>query len=119
MSVCSCNLKTVFPLTVPWYKGTKVYVTLGNDQSICLNVSGPFEPNESCSSPTCSARYGGEGTIANTLKGMMMLAVSDSHSLRKHTIIADLNERGARIVIDRRSKETIGPMAFHLVWPKN
>ena len=57
----------------------------------------------------------GEGTIANTLKGMMMLAVSDSRSLRKHTIIADLNERGARIVIDRRSKETIGPMAFHLL----
>ncbi len=44
-----------------------------------------------------------------------MLAVSDSLSLRKHTIIADLNEREGPVGIDRRSNETIGRMAFHLL----
>jgi FkbM family methyltransferase len=34
------------PLRVPWYAGTTVDVTLGNDQSLCLYVSGSFEPNE-------------------------------------------------------------------------
>lgn len=34
------------PLNVPWYGGTTVAVTLGNDQSLCLYVSGSFEPNE-------------------------------------------------------------------------
>ncbi|WP_421999561.1 FkbM family methyltransferase [Reyranella sp.] len=36
----------VFPLTVAWYGGTRVEVTLGNDQSLCLFVAGSFEPNE-------------------------------------------------------------------------
>ena len=43
---CARDRKIVFPLTVPWYEGTKVNVTLGNDQSMCLYVSGSFEPNE-------------------------------------------------------------------------
>ncbi len=34
------------PLSIPWYAGTTVDVTLGNDQSLCLYVSGSFEPNE-------------------------------------------------------------------------
>ena len=38
--------KILFSLTVRWYERTKVDVTLGNDQSMCLYVSGSFEPNE-------------------------------------------------------------------------
>jgi FkbM family methyltransferase len=34
------------PLTLPWYDGTVVDVTLGNDNSLCLYVCGSFEPNE-------------------------------------------------------------------------
>jgi FkbM family methyltransferase len=34
------------PLTLPWYNGTVVEVTLGNDNSLCLYVCGSFEPNE-------------------------------------------------------------------------
>jgi FkbM family methyltransferase len=34
------------PLTVGWYDGLKVDVMLGNDHSLCLYVSGTFEPNE-------------------------------------------------------------------------
>ena len=34
------------PLSVPWYGGTRVEVTLGNDHSLCLYVAGSFEPNE-------------------------------------------------------------------------
>jgi FkbM family methyltransferase len=34
------------PLTLPWYNGTVVDVTLGNDNSLCLYVCGSFEPNE-------------------------------------------------------------------------
>jgi FkbM family methyltransferase len=36
----------VVPLTVPWHGGTRVEVTLGNDNSLCLYVAGSFEPNE-------------------------------------------------------------------------
>jgi FkbM family methyltransferase len=43
---CARDRKIVFRLQVPWYDGTKVDVTLGNDQSMCLYVSGSFEPNE-------------------------------------------------------------------------
>ena len=34
------------PLSLPWYNGTVVDVTLGNDNSLCLYVCGSFEPNE-------------------------------------------------------------------------
>lgn len=34
------------PVRVSWYDGLRVDVTLGNDQSRCLYVSGSFEPNE-------------------------------------------------------------------------
>lgn len=34
------------PLTVRWYDGLEVDVMLGNDHSLCLYVSGTFEPNE-------------------------------------------------------------------------
>ena len=34
------------PLTIRWYRGTTVDVTLGNDNSLCLYVCGSFEPNE-------------------------------------------------------------------------
>ena len=34
------------PLTLRWYRGTTVDVTLGNDNSLCLYVCGSFEPNE-------------------------------------------------------------------------
>ncbi len=34
------------PLTVRWYDGLQVDVVLGNDHSLCLYVSGTFEPNE-------------------------------------------------------------------------
>lgn len=34
------------PLTVRWYDGLEVDVRLGNDHSLCLYVSGTFEPNE-------------------------------------------------------------------------
>lgn len=34
------------PLTVRWYDGLEVDVRLGNDHSLCLYVSGSFEPNE-------------------------------------------------------------------------
>lgn len=43
---CARDRKLVVSLRVPWYDGTKVDVTLGNDQSMCLYVSGSFEPNE-------------------------------------------------------------------------
>jgi FkbM family methyltransferase len=43
---CARDRKIRFPLTVPWYEGTTVNVTLGNDQSMCLYVGGSFEPNE-------------------------------------------------------------------------
>jgi FkbM family methyltransferase len=33
-------------LVLPWYDGTMVEVTLGNDNSLCLYVCGSFEPNE-------------------------------------------------------------------------
>ena len=36
----------VVPLTVRWYAGTRVDLTLGNDNSLCLYVAGSFEPNE-------------------------------------------------------------------------
>ncbi|MFO1160110.1 MAG: FkbM family methyltransferase [Reyranellaceae bacterium] len=36
----------VVPLIVPWYGGTSLEVTLGNDNSLCLYVAGTFEPNE-------------------------------------------------------------------------
>lgn len=36
----------VVPLTARWYGGTRVEVTLGNDNSLCLYVAGSFEPNE-------------------------------------------------------------------------
>jgi FkbM family methyltransferase len=34
------------PITVRWYSGTTVDLTLGNDNSLCLYVCGSFEPNE-------------------------------------------------------------------------
>jgi FkbM family methyltransferase len=34
------------PISVNWYEGLKVDVLLGNDHSLCLYVSGTFEPNE-------------------------------------------------------------------------
>lgn len=34
------------PLSVPWYGGTTVEVTLGTDNSLCLYVCGSYEPNE-------------------------------------------------------------------------
>jgi len=34
------------PLTVRWYDDLEVDVLLGNDHSLCLYVSGTFEPNE-------------------------------------------------------------------------
>jgi FkbM family methyltransferase len=34
------------PLVVRWLGGTRVEVTLGNDNSLCLYVAGSFEPNE-------------------------------------------------------------------------
>jgi len=34
------------PLVVRWLAGTRVDVTLGNDNSLCLFVAGSFEPNE-------------------------------------------------------------------------
>jgi len=37
---------TTVPLSVHWYAGTNVGVTLGNDNSLCLYVCGSFEPNE-------------------------------------------------------------------------
>ena len=36
----------VVPLTARWLGRTKVEVTLGNDNSLCLYVAGSFEPNE-------------------------------------------------------------------------
>jgi FkbM family methyltransferase len=36
----------VVPVSVRWYAGTNVSVTLGNDNSLCLYVCGSFEPNE-------------------------------------------------------------------------
>lgn len=36
----------VVPLVVRWLAGTRVAVTLGNDNSLCLYVAGSFEPNE-------------------------------------------------------------------------
>lgn len=38
--------KLVVPLVLPWYEGTKLEVTLGNDHSLCVYVAGSFEPNE-------------------------------------------------------------------------
>lgn len=43
---CARARRLNVPLSVPWYDGTKVDITLGNDQSMCLYVSGSFEPNE-------------------------------------------------------------------------
>lgn len=34
------------PLVLPWHAGTRVEVTLGNDESFCIYVAGSFEPNE-------------------------------------------------------------------------
>ena len=34
------------PLVLPWHEGTKVEVTLGDDESFCVYVAGSFEPNE-------------------------------------------------------------------------
>lgn len=34
------------PLIVHWHGGTRVDITLGNDNSLCLYVCGSFEPNE-------------------------------------------------------------------------
>ena len=42
----AAEYKLRVPLTLPWYNGTVVDVTLGNDNSLCLYVCGSFEPNE-------------------------------------------------------------------------
>jgi FkbM family methyltransferase len=42
----AAQYKLRVPLTLPWYNGTLVDVTLGNDNSLCLYVCGSFEPNE-------------------------------------------------------------------------
>jgi FkbM family methyltransferase len=42
----AAQYKLRVPLTLPWYNGTVVDVTLGNDNSLCLYVCGSFEPNE-------------------------------------------------------------------------
>jgi FkbM family methyltransferase len=42
----AARYKLNVPLTLPWYDGTVVDVTLGNDNSLCLYVCGSFEPNE-------------------------------------------------------------------------
>jgi len=42
----AARYKLRVPLTLPWYNGTMVDVTLGNDNSLCLYVCGSFEPNE-------------------------------------------------------------------------
>ena len=34
------------PVTVKWYEGLRVRLFLGNDLSLCMYVSGSFEPNE-------------------------------------------------------------------------
>ncbi len=36
----------IIPLVVPWHEGSRIEVTLGNDNSLCLYVCGSFEPNE-------------------------------------------------------------------------
>lgn len=43
---CALEHGLVVPLRLPWYAGSSVDVTLGNDHSLCLYVSGSFEPNE-------------------------------------------------------------------------
>jgi len=42
----AARYKFLMPMTLPWYDGTTVEVTLGNDNSLCLYVCGSFEPNE-------------------------------------------------------------------------
>src|SRR5215472_11186479 len=42
----AAQYKLTVPLTLRWYDGTTVEVTLGNDNSLCLYVCGTFEPNE-------------------------------------------------------------------------
>ena len=42
----AAQYKLRIPLRLPWYNGTVVDVTLGNDNSLCLYVCGSFEPNE-------------------------------------------------------------------------
>ena len=42
----AAQYKLRIPITLPWYNGTVVDVTLGNDNSLCLYVCGSFEPNE-------------------------------------------------------------------------
>jgi FkbM family methyltransferase len=43
---CALEHQLAIPLVVPWLAGTRVGVTLGDDSSLCLYVSGSFEPNE-------------------------------------------------------------------------
>ncbi|HEY6983117.1 MAG TPA: FkbM family methyltransferase [Reyranella sp.] len=43
---CALEHQLEVPIVVPWLLGTRVRVTLGNDSSLCLYVSGSFEPNE-------------------------------------------------------------------------
>lgn len=43
---CALERQLDVPLTVRWYDGLRVDITLGNDHSLCLYVSGTFEPNE-------------------------------------------------------------------------
>ncbi len=43
---CALENQLNVPMVVPWVERTKVQVTLGNDNSLCLYVSGSFEPNE-------------------------------------------------------------------------
>lgn len=43
---CALEHQLEVPLVVPWLAGTRVGVTLGNDMSLSLYVSGSFEPNE-------------------------------------------------------------------------
>jgi FkbM family methyltransferase len=43
---CALANGLVVPLRMRWYDGSTVDVTLGNDHSLCLYVSGSYEPNE-------------------------------------------------------------------------
>jgi len=43
---CALEHQLGVPLVVPWLADTRVGVTLGNDMSLSLYVSGSFEPNE-------------------------------------------------------------------------
>jgi len=81
------------PLVLPWHAGTRVEVTLGNDESFCVYVAGSFEPNEFA-------------FLDRTLRrGMTFLDIGANDGLYTLFAAARVGRRGRVVAFEPSSRE--------------